>query len=152
MKEEIIEALMDLVHDYIESDDIAPPDLSAIADELAEAGVSMGGFSIQIDKPSSKKAKTAPKSVRVFSAEEQLRLSTECRGFLLSLNESGIITPAIREDIINKVLSDQSRMYRLDELKWLSLKVILQEVAANITLNVMVKDNASDPLHSEHTH
>ena len=58
---------------------------------------------------------------RVFSAEEQKNLSSKARGFLIFLQDSGIILPHQREIIIEQVISLAENQVGVDEVKLIVL-------------------------------
>lgn len=63
---------------------------------------------------------------RVFSTHERRKLSRACRGYLTSLDQSGILSPTAREQIIERALA-----LDLDELDLEQLKLIIMIVLAH---------------------
>src|ERR1700744_5075244 len=53
--------------------------------------------------PQAGKAQSEP--VRVFTDSEAARLSIECRGFLLTLERTGVLTAVQREIVIDRLLA-----------------------------------------------
>jgi len=67
----------------------------------------------------------APSSgVRIFSDSELGRLSTECRGFLLTLERLGVLTPQQREIVIERMLALDADEPDTEQLKWVVLMVL----------------------------
>ena len=67
----------------------------------------------------------APSSgVRVFTDSELTRLSTECRGFLLTLERLGVLTPQQRELVIERMLALDADEPDTEQLKWVVLMVL----------------------------
>ena len=62
--------------------------------------------------------------VRVFSDSELTRLSTECRGFLLTLERLGVLTPQQRELVIERMLALDADEPDTEQLKWVVLMVL----------------------------
>ena len=63
-------------------------------------------------------------AVRIFCEGELARLSTECRGFLLTLERLGILSPQQREVVIERMLALDSDELDTEQLKWVVLMVL----------------------------
>jgi Smg protein len=63
-------------------------------------------------------------SLRVFSADELERISTSCRGYLLQLEQEGILSPLQREIVIDRLVALDGDEVDIDRLKWLVLMVL----------------------------
>jgi Smg protein len=64
------------------------------------------------------------RAMRVFSTEELERISTACRGYLLQLEQQGILSPLQREIVIDRLVALDSDEVDIDRLKWLVLMVL----------------------------
>ena len=62
--------------------------------------------------------------MRVFSDGELARLSTECRGFLLTLERLGILSLQQREIVIDRLLALDADELDTEQLKWVVLMVL----------------------------
>jgi Smg protein len=62
--------------------------------------------------------------LRVFSADELERISTSCRGYLLQLEQEGILSPLQREIVIDRLVALDGDEVDIDRLKWLVLMVL----------------------------
>ncbi|HWZ62243.1 MAG TPA: DUF494 domain-containing protein [Steroidobacteraceae bacterium] len=62
--------------------------------------------------------------VRIFSDSELARLSTECRGFLLTLERLGVLTAQQRELVIERMLALDADEPDTEQLKWVVLMVL----------------------------
>jgi Smg protein len=69
-------------------------------------------------------ADSATAGVRVFSDSELARLSTECRGFLFTLERLGVLTPQQREIVIERMLALDADEPDTEQLKWVVLMVL----------------------------
>ncbi len=69
-----------------------------------------------------------PHSMRVFSDYELSRLSPDACGYLLRLEQEHILTPHLRETIINQALIFQRDLIDLNLLRWLTLMVLCNQV------------------------
>ena len=63
-------------------------------------------------------------ALRIFSEAEGQRLSTECRGFLLTLERMGILSPQQREIVIERMLDLDADEPDTEQLKWVVLMVL----------------------------
>ncbi|SRR5579875_891055 len=62
--------------------------------------------------------------VRIFSEGELARLSTECRGFLMTLERLGVLTPSQREVVVERMLALDADELDTEQLKWVVLMVL----------------------------
>ncbi len=63
----------------------------------------------------------------MFGALEQSRLDTACRGFLVHLENVGILSPAQRERVIDRLMALEGDDIDLDKLKWVVLMVLFSQ-------------------------
>jgi Smg protein len=63
-------------------------------------------------------------AVRVFSDSELLRLSTDCRGWLLQLECARVLSAAQRELVIERLLALGMEEVEREQLKWVVLMVL----------------------------
>jgi Smg protein len=63
-------------------------------------------------------------SLRMYSPLELARLSAECRGLLLSLEQVEILSPAQRELVIDRLLALDADDLNLDQVRWIVLMVL----------------------------
>ena len=57
-------------------------------------------------------------SIRVFTSDEQLKLTKASYQFLMRVASWGLVTPDVLELIINQLLLSESRFVTLQETKW----------------------------------
>lgn len=62
-------------------------------------------------------------SLRVYSEEEKALLSPDAIGFLLYLEETGILTPTTRELVLDRVIALDNEL-DTEQLKWIILIVL----------------------------
>lgn len=92
----------------------------------------------------------AAPSIRLYTPEEMERLDTDCRGFLQFLEQVGILSPASRELVIERVLALPEEEIDLERLKWLILLVLFNQPgqeAAYAWMEELVYDNLTGYLH-----
>jgi Smg protein len=64
------------------------------------------------------------RSFRAFAAREMAKLDAQCRGFLLTLELSGMLTPQTRELVIERSLAASGDRLTLEQLKLIVLMVM----------------------------
>jgi len=157
MKENLLDVLMYLFEHYIDEDQEPEPDRSALQERLADAGFP----SSQIDKAFQwldeltatrvplKEGRTQH-AIRVYTAHEQGRMDLDCRGFLMFLEQQGVLTPTTRELVIERVMALEADEIDLEQLKWVVLMVLFNQPgqeAAYSWLEELVFDSAQGVLH-----
>jgi Smg protein len=63
-------------------------------------------------------------SFRAFAPRELAKLDAECRGFLMTLEQSGILTPQTREVVLERSLAATGHALSLEQLKLIVLMVL----------------------------
>src|SRR3954467_4069326 len=61
---------------------------------------------------------------RAYAARELIKLDARCRGFLMTLENSGILTAQTRELVIERALAASGDALSLDQLKLIVLMVL----------------------------
>src|SRR5689334_1247967 len=64
------------------------------------------------------------RTFRAFAPRELVKLDVQCRGFLLTLEQSGILSPQNRELVIERSLAASGEALTLDQLKLIVLMVL----------------------------
>lgn len=70
-------------------------------------------------------------SMRQFTPLECFELDSECRGYLLFLEQAHVLTPHTREMVIERALAMDDEELSLEQLKWLVLIVLIQQHNSN---------------------
>jgi len=65
-----------------------------------------------------------PLAMRIYTDEESLFLDTECRGFLLFLEQIQVLNLETREMVIDRVMALDAAEFDLEDLKWVILMVL----------------------------
>lgn len=76
-------------------------------------------------------------AVRIFSDCELARLSTECRGFLLTLERLGILSALQREIVIERMLALDADELDTEQLKWVVLMVLSSQPGQELAFERM---------------
>jgi Smg protein len=62
--------------------------------------------------------------LRIYTPMELTRLSVDCRGLILSLEQADILSPAQRELVIDRLLALEVEDLTLDQVRWVVLMVL----------------------------
>ncbi len=132
MKEGVIDVLMYIFSSYADQENNLPEDRDGIEADLRAAGFDsleidkafewLDGLTLDEDIPV---INQSSQTTRVFSPQETQRLADNAQGFLLFLEQSGVLTPTLRELVINRVMAlDSVSEVDLEELKWVVMMVL----------------------------
>ncbi len=158
MKENLLDILMYLFENHLDESGVMP-DLSHLREQLDSIGFPnseiekaftwMEGLNSALGDTQLESSPSTD-SLRLFCAAERAKLDIECRGFLLFLEQTGILDPINRELIIDRVMALESIEIDLLQLKWVILMVLFNQPgqeAAYAWLEDLVFDEATVPLH-----
>ncbi|MCC2607236.1 DUF494 family protein [Planctobacterium marinum] len=87
---------------------------------------------------------------RVFTAEEEVRLDVECRGFLMFLEQINVLDASTREMVIDRVMEIDVNDFCLEDLKWVVLMVLFNvpgKENAYAQMEDLLFDEPEGPLH-----
>lgn len=160
MKENVFDVLMYLFENYMDEGPEFHPDQDVLTSELAEAGFPRGeinkafswleGLSALRDQSADMVRPGAARALRHYTPAERERLDPECRGFLLFLEQSGVLDTLARELVIDRAMALEVEEITLEQLKWVTLIVLFnrpgQEYAYEL-LEDLVFDEMPGHLH-----
>ena len=136
MKEGVLDILFYRVENYYDGElDVGDePDRDTLKADLDLAGFPSGDVvralcwleELAAD-PARSEAMPTSRAVRVFGALEQARLDTDCRGFLVHLENVGILSPTQRELVIDRLMALEGDEIDLEKLKWVVLMVLFSQ-------------------------
>ena len=89
-------------------------------------------------------------SIRVFTEYECELLNMECRQFLISLEQQGVLNPHTRELVINQALELEPEDIDISLIKWVALMVLFNqpdEKHALACMEFLVLDETIGGLH-----
>ncbi len=132
MKEGVIEVLMYIFSSYADQEENLPEDRNGIDADLRAAGFDrleidkafewLDGLALADDIPA---INQSSQGTRIFAPQEIQRLADNAQGFLLFLEQSGVLTPKLRELVINRVMAlDSDSEVDIEELKWVVMMVL----------------------------
>ena len=158
MKESVLDVLIYLFDHYIEREFEVIPNQKDLKSQLNQAGFA----DIQIDKAidwleglAVKKDEldasiVCSESTRVFSDIENEKLDVECKGFLIFLEQSGVLDYEDRELVIDRVMALETEIIELQQLKWVVLMVLFNrpgKEAAFAWMEDIILDEVSTVVH-----
>lgn len=156
MKENMLDVLIYLVEHYIEGevDPSETPDQGTLKARLSDAGFNKnnieGAFE-WLDTLGTLPADASPSnSTRIYNQQEHNILSSECRGFILFLEQGRIIDTSMRELIISSAIALNCGELDLDRFKWILLMVLFnqpEQEHAYTWLEDLVFDHNESTLH-----
>ncbi len=132
MKENVIDVLLYLFENYIDSDDNVKPDKDALELELEQIGFQEKEINKALDWLDSMtvlagEQPTINASMRMFMPAELEKLDVQCRGYLLFLEQVGVLDTDTREVVIERVMALETDEIDLDQLKWVVLMVLFYQ-------------------------
>jgi len=158
MKENILEVLMYLFENYMNDEIEFDTDEESLRTELEEAGfhkVEISKAFVWLEGLAGLQDGTVPlafsaESIRVYTAEEVEKLDLDSRGFLMFLEQTGVLDHNLREMVIDRVMALESEEIDLEQLKWVVLMVLFNQPgheAAYAWMEDMVFEDAPGIVH-----
>ena len=135
MKENVLDVLMYLFENFSDQDYEYSPDQAVLREELLQAGFGEREIDRALDwleELATTEAQPfannpAKRSVRLFSLRELARLDTECRGYLIYLEQIGILSPVQRELVVDRLMALDSADVDVEQVKWVVLMVLFSQ-------------------------
>src|SRR5690606_8266605 len=159
MKESVLDILIYLFENYFDADiESAPePDRDTLKDELERAGFSEREIERALEwlqklsaDPLRDTVAPTSRAIRIFDARELARLDTDCRGYILYLENIGILSAAQRELAIDRLLALDAAQLDIEQVKWVVLMVLFSQPGqenAYLRMEDLVFDNRMDIVH-----
>lgn len=161
MKESILDVLLYLFEHVLDDDgSIRDPESlqsSQLLAELADAGFSPAEIHKAFEwLDALARARPAPQPariggpVRVYAGPELDKLDAEARGFLMFLEQHGVLDAGQRELVLDRALALEQDQVDLDDLKWVVLMVLFDQPgseAAYAWMQTQVFADEPEPVH-----
>lgn len=178
MNDSVLDILIYLFENYLNSDGEAPgnsdgeaaggmddepqPTRDALREELENAGFAEAGIERALEWLEGLAGEHSPpvgnsalgagalRSFRVFSGYEQARLAIEVRGYIVHLENIGILTTQQRELVIDRLLALEADEIDIEQVKWVVLMVLFSQPGqeqAYQRMEDLVFEGQSDALH-----
>jgi Smg protein len=133
MKETVLDVLMYLFESFVDSEEEPEPNRNELKEELERAGFGDREIERALDwldgLNSTADASAAPQSaaIRIYDRFEQERLDAAARGYLLHLEQIGILLPVQRELVIDRLLALDSEEVDIEQIKWVVMMVLFSQ-------------------------
>ncbi len=156
MSETMVDVLIYLFENYMAAESVAPVEQHELEDELAQAGFGQRAISQALDwldelasrMEGQDTCQSSQGAMRIYTEDECHKLDLAGRGLLLFLEQNGILDPVSRELVIERALAVRQTTISVDEIKWITLLVLLnrpgQEQAFSLMEELIYND---DPIY-----
>ncbi len=158
MKENVLDVLMYLFETYVDEDLPAEPDQSELRVELSRAGFADAEIDRALDwlddltdqQDSLTLGNQTAHGTRLYNEYEQERLDVFCRGYIIYLEQIGILSPPQREIVVDRLLALESEDIDVDQIKWVVLMVLFSQPGqeqAYAAMEDLVFDEGAGSIH-----
>lgn len=137
MKENVLDVLLYLFENYMDEGSEFNPDQETLASELTEAGFHRGeinkafhwleGLTALRERQHPLPRAARLGSLRHYTPREREKLDEACRGFLLFMEQCGVLDPTTRELVIERAMALEVEALTLEQLKWVMLMVLFNQ-------------------------
>ena len=147
----MIDILVYLFENYCDFN--AHPEPDTLARKLSAAGFEAGEISVALDWLDGLKAARpaqfacSPHAMRIYTDDEQSRLAPDCLNFVAFLEAAGVVTPPLRELIVDRGMALEDDPVPLDKFKIIVLMVLWSQEQDLEPLIVEELLSDADPLH-----
>ena len=135
MKENVLDVLMYLFETYVDTEEDPEPDQHELRLELSRAGfgeaeieralVWLDGLTEHQERMNY--GNLSAHGTRVYNDFEHERLDTHCRGYIIYLEQIGILSPPQRELLVDRLLALESEDIDVEQIKWVVLMVLFSQ-------------------------
>lgn len=141
MKHNVLEMLLDLFDDFETGVDRLPFDAATLQkleklgfdQEAIEEAYAWFHDSAPVEEIMDVVSEASPQAFRAYHIAEIDNLPAECRGLLMKLEQMGLLTTAMREQMIAQMLQLDLRELDSDQLKWLNI-ILLSDYLDDTTI------------------
>jgi Smg protein len=134
MKESVLDILIHLFENFLDAEDEPEPSRDALKQELEHAGYperevdrALEWLEGLADGQGRSVGESTARAVRVFSGNEVARFDTGVRGYLVHLENIGILTATQREVVIDRLLALDADDIDIEQVKWVVLMVLFSQ-------------------------
>jgi Smg protein len=156
MKESVLDILIYLFENYMDAELEPQPSRDLLKQELEKAGFAESDIGRALDWLESlgdgrnPVAETTARAMRIFSGHEQMRLDTDCRGYILYLENIGILSATQREIVIDRLMALEAEDIDIEKVKWVVLMVLFSQPGqgeAYARMEDLVFDERAEAVH-----
>jgi Smg protein len=134
MSDTVLDVLLYLFETYSDQEPEHTADQDVLREELLRAGFAEPEVDSALDWLDGLNETSAPfagvpgdRSIRVYNEVELRRLDLDCRGYLLYLEQVGILSPSQREVVIERLMALGSGAVDKEQVKWVVLMVLFAQ-------------------------
>ena len=135
MKENVLDVLMYLFETYVDAEEDPEPDQHELRVELSKAGFGDAEIDRALDwldgltDHQDNLVFNSPTAhgTRIYNDAECERLDSACRGYITYLEQIGILSPAQREILIDRLLALETPDIDVEQIKWVVLMVLFSQ-------------------------
>ena len=112
--------------DLSQDNDLIAKKLSAAGFEESDISEALSWLAGVLHAPRSRLASLPgpDRAVRAYAPKECAKLDADCRGFVMHLENIGVLDPALRELVVDRAMAASGRTLSLDQLKLIVLMVL----------------------------
>lgn len=132
IKESVLDVLMYLYENYVEQEFADSANHDTLRVELVGAGFPEEevnhafGWLSDLTERRDNLVDPASGSIRLYGSAEQARIGPESQGFLLYLEQLGLLSPQGRELVIDRLMSIEDDV-DMERVKWVVLLVLINQ-------------------------
>ena len=135
MKENVIDVLMYLFETYVDTEEEPEPDQNELRLELSRAGFGDSEIERALEwldgltdhQDSRNYGNLSAHGTRIYNDFEHERLDAFCRGYIIYLEQTGILSPPQRELLVDRLLALESTDIDVEQIKWVVLMVLFSQ-------------------------
>jgi len=135
MKENVLDVLMYLFETYVDAEEEPEADQNELRDELSRAGFGDPEIDRALDwldgltdhQDSLAYNVQTSHGSRIYNDFEHERLDVACRGYIVYLEQIGILSPPQREILVDRLLALESADIDVEQIKWVVLMVLFSQ-------------------------
>ncbi|MCB1733909.1 MAG: DUF494 domain-containing protein [Gammaproteobacteria bacterium] len=134
MKENVLDVLVYLFQNFLDDDTAVRFDRDSMQTDLLDAGFPLTEIHKAFDwmdglaaRQGQSTSTVFSRAIRIYSDEEADKLDVECRGFLMYLEQLGILSAESRELVIDRAMALNEADFDADDLKWVVLMVLFSQ-------------------------
>ncbi len=136
MKENILDVLMYLFENYLDEEESVNPDRDTLKLELEEAGFPKGEVEkalawledlAELRNRQPEWSLSNNHSIRIFTAQEIKKIDVGARGFLIFLENIGVLDHGTRETAIDRIMALETNEIDIEHIKWVVLMVLFNQ-------------------------
>ena len=157
----MFDILMYLFENYIHSEAEVMVDHDVLTDELTRAGFHQDEIykalnwleklaALQDSDAYPYLTRVTGNATRIYTTEEMEILDTDCRGFLMFLEQVKVLDFSTREMVIDRVMELDTQYFVMEDLKWVVLMVLFNvpgKENAYSQMEDLIFDEQEGPLH-----